>query len=166
MDARIDGLRSSITLNHEETNDMLKRLSGDDLKRRAENGWTVAQLAGHVAVSPSSAIYVLDRIRRGGNATVPWFLSWAPALRNWFIVRKYRSATPQDMLKTADDAHEKVSAWIGTVQDGDLDRAGEVFGVGRRSVAEFLGYILEHGREHRAEIAAALAQKSAPVNGS
>jgi hypothetical protein len=42
------------------------------------------------------------------------------------------------------------------VKDGDLDSAGEAFG-GHKSVAEFLDYILVHGREHRAEIAAALA---------
>lgn len=157
MDARISGKRDALAVNHAETAAMLKGLSSDDLKRRAVNGWTVAQLAGHVAVSPSSAIYVLDRIRRGGNATVPSFLSWAPALRNWFIVRKYNSATTDDMMRTADGARDDVLAWVDTVKDGDLDNAGEVFGVGRQSVADFLDYILVHGREHRAEIASALA---------
>lgn len=156
MDQRIEAIRSAISLNHEETATMLRALAPADLKRRAANGWTVAQLAGHVAVAPSSGIYVLDRIRRGGNATVPAFLSWAPALRNWFIVRKYSGATPESMLKTAEEARDVVVAWIEGVKDGELDNAGEVFGMGRQSVSGFLEYILTHGREHRAEIAAAL----------
>ena len=157
MDARIAGVRDSLTINHDETAALLKRLSAEQLQRTAANGWTVAQLAGHVAVAPSSGMYVLTRLRKGGNATVPSFLSWVPALRNWFIVRKYKSATPQDMLKTAEDAYNEVLAWVNTIEDGELDRAGEVFGVGHQTVAEFLGYILVHGREHRAEIEAALA---------
>jgi uncharacterized damage-inducible protein DinB len=157
MDPRISAIRDSLNTNHAETAAMLKNLSADALKRRAANGWTVAQLAGHVAVAPSSAMYVLKRLSKGGNATVPSFLSWAPALRNWFSVRKYNSATTDDMLQTAGKARDEVIAWTDKIADGDLDRAGEVFGVGRKTVAEFLDYILEHGREHRAEITAALA---------
>ncbi len=153
---RIAAIRDSLKVNFDETRDLLDRLSADDLKRRAANGWTVAQLAGHVAVAPSSAIYVLSRLRRGGNATVPAFMSWAPALRNWFIVRRYNGATTGDMLKTAQGALDEVTAWLGTVADGELDREGEVFGSGRQTLAGFLGYILEHGREHRTEIEAAL----------
>lgn len=155
-DPRISAIRDSIRLNFDETQALLKRLSADDLHRHAKNGWTVAQLAGHVAVAPSSAIYVLSRLRRGGNATVPGFLSWAPALRNWFIVRRYKGATTTDMLRTAENARDELLAWVSTVEGDQLDRAGEVFGSGHKSVAGFLDYILEHGREHRREIDAAL----------
>ena len=157
MDDRINAIRDGIAVNFDETTALLKRLSADDLKKRAANGWTIAQLAGHVAVSPSTMIYVLSRLQRGGNATVPSFLSWAPAVRNWFIVRKYNSATAEDMLKTTEEARDELLAWVDNTKPEDLDRAGEVFGIGRKTVAESLHYILEHGREHRAEITAALA---------
>jgi uncharacterized damage-inducible protein DinB len=156
MSQQIDDIRSGINTNYDETIALLGRLSADDLKRRAANGWTVAQLAGHVAVSPSSAMFVLTRLRKGGNATVPAFLSWAPALRNWFIVRRYNSATPADMKQTAAKARDEVLAWVGGIDEADLAREGEVFGSGRQSVGSFLRYILEHGREHRGEIEAAL----------
>jgi uncharacterized damage-inducible protein DinB len=156
-DPRIAAIRDSIGVNFDETKALLDRLSPADLQRTAANGWTVGQLAGHVAVSPSSAIYVVSRLAKGGNATVPAFLSWVPALRNWFITRRYKSATTADMLKTADDARTELLAWLGTVQDEQLDREGEVFGTGHTSLAKFLDYILEHGREHRAEIDAALS---------
>lgn len=155
-DPRIAAIRDSIAVNFDETQALLNRLSPEDLKRRAENGWPVAQLAGHVAVSPSSAIFVLTRLRKGGNATVPKFLSWAPALRNWSIVRRYNKATTADMLKTAGDARDELLAWVSGVKDGELANAGEVFGSGRQTLGEFLDYILVHGREHRAEITAAL----------
>lgn len=100
---------------------------------------------------------MLKRLRSGGNATVPSFLSWAPALRNWFITRRYKSATTAQMLQTADDARNEILAWVDTVQDGELDRSGEVFGSGQQTVASFLDYILVHGREHRGEIEASLA---------
>lgn len=157
MDAtRITGIRDAVALNYDETCAMLDGLAPEDLQRRAANGWTVAQLAGHVAVSPSSALYVLKRLRDGRNATVPAFLSWAPALRNWFIVRKYNRATTADMRTTAGAARDELLAWVATVQDGDLEKGGEVFGSGRQTVGSFLDYVLTHGREHRAEIAAAL----------
>ena len=156
-DFRITAIRDSIGVNYEETHALLNSLSADDMQRRAANGWTVAQLAGHVAVSPSSAMFVLTRLRRGANATVPGFLSWVPALRNWFIVRKYNNASITSMIKTAADARDELLAWIGTVEEAELAQAGEVFGSGRKTLGEFLDYILEHGREHRAEITAALA---------
>ena len=150
------GIRDSLAVNLEETRALLQRLGPDDLKRTAANGWTVAQLAGHVAVAPSSALYVLKRLKDGRNATVPKFLSWAPALRNWFIVRRYNSATVADMLKVAEASYGELVAWVNNVSDVDLDRAGEVFGSGRQTLRSFLEYVLEHGREHRAEIDAAL----------
>ncbi len=156
-DPRIAPIRDSIQTNYDETSALLKRLSPDDLQRTAANGWMVAQLAGHVAISPSSAMYVLSRLRRGANATVPSFLSWVPALRNWFIVRKYKSASTSSMLQTAESARAEVLAWIDTIVDGELDRSGDVFGTGHQTLAGFLDYILVHGREHRAEIEAALA---------
>ncbi len=156
-DPRIPTIRDSIRLNFTETEALLNRLSPDDLARTAANGWTVGQLAGHVAVSPSSAIYVLKRLRNGGNATVPSFLSWAPALRNWFITRRYKSATTAQMLQTANDARDELLVWVDTIEHGELDRSGEVFGSGKQTLSNFLDYILEHGREHRGEIEAALA---------
>lgn len=155
-DARMTEIRNALTVNHEETLELLKSLRPEDLQRTAANGWTVGQLAGHVAVAPSSAIYVLDRIRKGRNATVPSFLSWAPALRNWFIVRKYRNATTEDMAATAESAYKEIFAYANGVNAAELDSAGEVFGSGRQTTAQFLAYVLEHGREHRAEIRAAL----------
>ncbi len=156
-DVRLAAIRDSVQLNFDETAALLGRISAGDLHKTAANGWAVGQLAGHVAVSPSSALYVLKRLQAGRNATVPGFLSWAPAVRNWFIVRRYKSASTEDMLQTATSARAELLEWVSGINADDLAREGEVFGTGRTSVGGFLDYVLVHGREHRGEIEAAIS---------
>ena len=158
MDARIDEIRNNIERNYEKTKEMLASLSSSDMTRTAANGWSVAQLAGHVASAPGGAVWLTSRLRNGRSATVPGFLSWVPALRNWMQTRKHKQATSAELLAAAAKAHEDLLACVSGLKDEELDRGGVIFGQGQRTVYDFLSRgVADHAEEHRAEIRAALS---------
>ncbi|MEX2247295.1 MAG: DinB family protein [Dehalococcoidia bacterium] len=159
MDARIAEIREVLAQNFEATNTLLGSLSPEDLGRTAGNGWMVSQLAGHVAAAPGGAVWLTSRLRRGRGATVPGFLSFIPAMRNWMQVRRLKQATPGELLATAKGAYERLMACVNTLKDEELDRGGVMFGVGQQSVYQFLSTgVSNHAEEHRAEIRSALGR--------
>ena len=158
MDPRIGMMRDNLANNYEATRTLLASLSADDLSRTAANGWVVSQLAGHVAAAPGGAVWLTSRLRNGRNATVPAFLSFIPAFRNWLQVRKLKHASSQDLLDTAERAHKELMVCVDGLQDDELDRGGVVFGRGQETVYEFLSTgVSGHAEEHRVEIRTALA---------
>ena len=156
MNPRIEEIRTALAANLEETKRLAVSLSSDDLKRRAANGWTLGQLAKHVAISPGDDVWLTSRLRNGRDANVPAFLSFIPAMRNWMSLRGASSITPDELDRLADDAHKKLIACVDTLKDDELDKSGVIFGMGRNSVYEFLSKSVSgHAEEHRAEIRAA-----------
>jgi hypothetical protein len=157
MDPRIAEIRDILTSNYERTSELLASLRPDDLGKRAANGWTVGQLAGHVAWAPSGAVWLSGRLRKGRGANVPGILKFIPAIRNWLEVRKMKNTTPEQLRQLAEDAHNELFAFVNTLEDGELDRGGEIFGMGAQTVYSFLAErVSGHAEEHRGEIRAAL----------
>lgn len=156
MDPRIEEIRTALTANLAETKKLAANLSAEDMSRRAENGWTIGQLAKHTAISPGGAVWLTSRLRSGRDANVPAFLSFIPAMRNWISLRGASSVTPDEVARLADENHEKLLTCVASLTDDELDKSGVIFGQGRNSVYEFLSKgVSNHAEEHRAEIRAA-----------
>jgi hypothetical protein len=162
MDERIAEIKNILTQNYEQTHKLLSSLTPQDLAKTAANGWTVAQLAGHVASAPGGAVWLTSRLRNGRGANVPAFLSWVPALRNWLGTRKMKQASQPELLATAESAHHRLQACVDGLQEGELDRGGIIWGMGQRTVYEFLSQnVASHAEEHRQEIRAAIGTPAA-----
>lgn len=152
MTERLADLRDSLTRDYEEMRTLFERLRETDLGTRTPNGWTVAQVAGHIAVTPDGDIWLLDRLRKGRNAQLPGVL--APLMNttidvgNWSRVRRFRSATKDDLLRALEDGHNKLFAYVNGLSDEELDRGGEVFRLGRFTTREYVLQRGDHAREH------------------
>ncbi len=160
MNPRIEEIRNALATNLDETKRLTASLSADDLKRRAANGWTLGQLASHVAISPGGAVWLTSRLRNGRDANVPGFLAFIPAMRNWMSLRGASNVTSAELTGLADENHQKLLACVDTLTDGELDNSGVIFGQGRKSVYEFLSKgVSGHAEEHREQIRTGLKQK-------
>ena len=57
MSERHDQLRNSVTRDYGEMRELLSQLTPEMMPLPATDGWTVGQLAGHIAVSPRGLIF-------------------------------------------------------------------------------------------------------------
>lgn len=152
MPDRLPELRDIITRDYEETRALIEKLPADSLAKETSNGWNVAQLAGHVANSSRGAIFVIGRLRRGGNATVPRPLAFIVNVMNWRDARKFKSATKADLLGAAEASHNDLIAALNGVSEEELDRGGEVLSLGKMTMFEYLKQSGNHAREHAADL--------------
>lgn len=156
MSDRLAELRDGLTRDYEETRALLQRLGDDTLARRAPNGWTVGQLAGHIATSPQGVGFVVSRLRKGGNATVPGPLAFVVDLRNWWQGRKYNKTSKSALLAAAEGAYNDAVAYVNGISNEELDRGGEVLGMGKLTTYEFIKRNSDHQRDHATELKQAI----------
>ena len=143
-----------------ETRAILNGLSDDDLKKRTdESNWTVGQLAGHIAQVPW-AIYVTRRLSQGRNAAAPAPFGFLLNLGNWWNVRRFRNASKRQLLDSWSKGLSAYRSYVESLPDEVLDKTGEVSGLGRMSVYEFVKRAPEHTREHGATIQRALSAET------
>lgn len=152
MPDRLPELREIVTRDYEEMRSLLSRLGDDTLARKAANGWTIGQVAGHIASGPAGNIYVLNRLRRGKNVTVPGPLAFLINVRNWWMLRGYKRTSKQELLATVEKQHNEFFAYLNGLTDEDLDRGGEVLGLGKMTVYEYVKRSGDHPREHAADL--------------
>lgn len=152
MPDRLPELREIVTRDYEETRSLIEALPADSLARKTENGWTVSQLAGHVANSARGAIFVIGRLRNGRNATVPGPLSFIIDLMNWNQGRKFKAAEKSQLLSAAEQSHSELVSLINGLSEEDLDRGGEVLSLGKLTMYEYLRSCGDHAREHAADL--------------
>jgi hypothetical protein len=156
MGDRIVELRDILSGTYEESRVLLSRLSETDLPKATENGWSVGQMAGHIARSPAGSTYVVRRLRQGKSATVPGVLSFLINVRNFLGTRKFKRATKRDLLGELERSHNELFAMVTELSDEELDRQGTVFGIGRLSTYEFLKRSPVHPHEHGEELMRAI----------
>jgi hypothetical protein len=156
MADRIAELREAVTRDYEDARALISRLGADTLARKTPNGWTIGQLAGHIATSPKGDVFVLDRLSKGKSASLPGALRFAIDLMNWWDVRKYKGMAKEGLLKVAEECHNERFARLNALSDEDLDRGGEVLSMGKLTAYEYMKRSGEHPREHAAEIKKAL----------
>ena len=156
MPDRLAELRDRLAADYEDTRALLQRLGDDTLKRTAPNGWSVGELAGHIAVSPDGVAFVVNRLRAGKNATLPAPLAFLVDLTNWWEKRKFSKTSKSDLLAAAEGAYTKAVAYVNGLSGDELDRGGEVLGMGKLTIYEFINRNGDHQRDHAAELKQAI----------
>ena len=156
MTDRLAELRDSLTRDYEEMRAIFSRLREADLGERTASGWTVAQVAGHIAVTPDGDMWLLDRLRKGRGAKLPgplgFLMNTMINIGNWSRVRKFRASTRDELLRALEDGHNKLFAYVNGLSEDELDRGGEVFQLGRFTVYEYVLRRGDHPREHAADL--------------
>jgi hypothetical protein len=141
-------LRDVITAGYEASRGIFERLTDAHLDLRMDNGWSVAQMAGHIASAPRADIYVTRRLSEGKNATLPAFLAFAIDITNYFGVRRYRKARKGDLLLELESQHNQLFSFLNDLSEEALYRGGTVFRRGRMTAYEYLRQSPAHAREH------------------
>lgn len=157
---RLSDLRDILTNHHEEMRLLISGLREADLDRKTDNGWSVRLLAGHIAAAPTGDIYVLDRVTRGRNATLPKPLAFVLDIMNWVNGRKFRKASKPDLLTEQESQYNVLFAYVTALSEEQLDGRGTVFGMGELSAFEYLMQTPSHGREHAESIRSAIGHAS------
>jgi len=163
MSERHDQLRDSVTRDYREMRELLSQLTPEMMRLRATDGWTVAQLAGHIAVSPRGLMFVLNRLRKGRNVRVPKPLAFVVNIRNWWMVRKFSNPTRDELLAALDDAHEALLAYISGLGEEELDRGGQFLDDGYQTVYENVMRSTDHSHEHAAVLRDAIGVRATPA---
>ena len=156
MNEQLAEARRQRSATYDEMRSLVRSLSDEDLGRRTDNGWTVRQMAGHIASSGNGDIFVINRVRKGKNATLPSFLAFAINGLNYMGARKFRNATRDDIVAALDEQERKVDGVIDTLQDDELQQRGKCLGMGELTLLEYLQRSGEHPREHAASIKTAV----------
>ena len=158
MGDRDEKLKSILGSQRDEVRAFLGGLSDTDLLTKTDLGWSVSQVAGHIAESPPGDTYVAKRLAQGKNATLPGFLAFVINLGNWWGTRKYKRTSRDILVKTWDTQHAKLTDYVATLTDSELDRGGVVMGMGRVTLYEYLVQSPSHARDHAKAIERALAR--------
>jgi hypothetical protein len=152
MPDRLAEIRDVATRDYEQVRALIDRLGEDTLARETSNGWPIRRLAGHIASSPNGHIFVIGRLRKGGNATIPSPLSFLIDLRNWWEGRTFRNATKQAILQSAETCYNDYIAVVNGLSEDELDRGGNVLRLGKMTIYEYLMKSGDHAREHAADL--------------
>jgi hypothetical protein len=153
--SRRDDMRDAVTRDYQEMRTLFERLTPEMMGVRATDGWTVGQLAGHIAVSPRGLIFVLGRLRKGRNVRVPKALAFVVNVRNWWMVRKFANPTREELITALDDAQAALLAYIEGLSDEEIDRGGQFLDDGYQTVYDNVMRSGEHSREHAEALRAA-----------
>lgn len=152
MSDRLAETRNVAARDYEEVRSLIGGLPEDALSRKTSNGWTVGQLASHIAGSPKGHIYVIGRLRKGGNATIPGPLSFLVNVLNWNDARKFKNTSKPALLEAAERCYNDYTAALDGLTEDELDRGGDVLGLGKMTLYEYLMTSGDHGREHAADL--------------
>jgi hypothetical protein len=152
MDA--DTIRQSLEATYQENRALIAGLNDADLNRPSPNPhWKVRQLAAHVAEDDAGTLYVAKLLAQSKNAKAPDILV---NVLNWWGLRKYKRAGVAELLPVMDRGHTELITWLDALPPEALERGGEISGMGRLTLAEFLVQNCEHSRAHAADIRTAL----------
>jgi hypothetical protein len=157
MSERIAEIRDVLARDHAEMRALFEQLTPENMQLPAgSDGWTVAQLAGHIAVSPRGQILFLNRLRKGRGVVVPAPLTFIINIRNWWMTRRFKQTTRDELLSTLEASYGDLLAAVETLTEEELDRGGNVLTSGYQTLYENLkSFGGDHGREHAAVLRSA-----------
>jgi DinB superfamily len=91
-------------------------------------GWNVRQVVGHLAAQPDAGIRLVGVARSGGTMLkgVPHRLLDLISL--WLVRLTSRGLTPDGARARYDAGHDRLSALLAAVGEGEFSRAGTAFG--------------------------------------
>jgi len=139
--------------NCQKTHALIAGISAADLDRPTQNaGWTVRNLAAHIAEADTVLASSAKRLSQGKN---PFFLPFPTPVAMWFAdmhnksaVKKYRAATTAELSTLADTAHAKASEVLDSIPADGWQKATKVPALGIHTLATFIHFIVEHTEEH------------------
>ncbi len=146
---------------HNKTCTLIGSISDADLERPTENaGWTVRNLAAHIAEANTIVASSAKRLSQGKN---PFFLPFPTPVANWLgnmhnknAVKKFRASTSAELLTLADTAHAKASEVLDGVPAEGWQKATKMPAFGVQTLATFVSFMVEHADEHSAVLKKAL----------
>jgi hypothetical protein len=146
---------------HNKTRTLIGGISDADLERPTDNaGWTVRNLAAHIAEADALVASSAKRLSQGKN---PFFLplptpiaNWLGNMRNKSSVKKYRAATTAELVTLADTAHAKACEALDGIPADGWHKAAKVPAIGVHTLASFIGLFVDHTDEHSAVLKKAL----------
>lgn len=138
-------------------------LETDKLDRPTANaGWTVRNLATHIAIGSDGMIgLVAPKLAKGkGVLPVPlptWLFTKIGDIDNGRQKKKHAKATPAELVKLMDATHAKGAAALAGIPADGWNRKGPVPTMGTLTVGEFIEHIVAHDEEHTEVLKKALA---------
>lgn len=136
---------------------ILTRLSKEDWEAPIQDEdlqWTARQIIAHLVDAQRGMLGQMMKINQGAEAIPPDF-----DLARWNkrAVEKQSERTPDDLLAQLTDDFAKLTTFLATLTDADLDKRGRHSSLQIMSIEETARLIGEHERHHAQTIAAKLA---------
>ena len=146
---------------HQARRGLIEGLDAAALDRPTDNpGWTVRDLAAHVASSDEMVLMCAKRLAQGKNVLpVPMpgrVFEWMGSRMNGRTVRRHRRDNVTQLVGHLEATHGKAADFLATIPAEGFSRAGTVPSMGRMTLAEVLSTVVEHNREHAAVLRKAL----------
>jgi DinB superfamily len=135
-----------------EVRETLGRLHPDDMNRKSGNeGWTVGNVARHIAKSPGGVVRYTKNIREGKSLNYPRFMIDA---FNWVQARIDRTDLER-LLPIYIEGHAQFAAEIESSAGDDWTRKSKVLGQ-EIDLEGWFRMNMAHERDHLAELKAGL----------
>jgi hypothetical protein len=146
-----EALRAGLETTRSQYHELLNSLSDEDWNRKSANpSWNVRQLMWHLAWSGGFTVSGVEACRKGKGTNPP---NWAADIANTWITRiGSRGAKKESVSKKYDEAHVKVIATLDGVQDDEWQKGARVFNQDMTVEKTFRDNIVEHFKEHEADI--------------
>lgn len=138
---------------YRRTRALLAGLSPADLDRPTANpGWTVRNLAAHIATADDFTAMCVKPLSRGkGLMPIPVpsaIVSWIGNRQNASAVKSLATAGAAELVTALDESHAKATALLDAVPAEGWDRPGKIPLVGTLTLAAFLEFSAGHWDEH------------------
>jgi Mycothiol maleylpyruvate isomerase N-terminal domain len=128
-------------------------------------GWTVRNLAAHIAASDSLVVLAVKPLSQGKNMTplpLPAFVGRKIGdMINRRVVKKHAEARTAELLALIDSEHEKAVAALDAAPVDGWDKKGGVPGIGKLTLAELVAGNAKHYDEHVAVLQRAVGASTA-----
>ena len=147
----------------QEKRELIRTIDPDKLERATENhGWTVRNLATHVAIGSDSPLGMAAPKLARGKPLLPvpvptWLFTKIGDLDNARQAKKRARSAPEELVGLMDESHAKAAKALDAVPATGWDSPAFIPTMGKLSLAEFVQRMVEHDQEHAEVLKRALA---------
>lgn len=147
-----DALRAELDATRDAFVELARGLSPGDWKQRSGNrAWNVRQVMSHIAKSVAPTAGSINMVRNGKGFNPPSFIA-GPV--NVLMTRMgARKATPDSVIETYNEGHERLLAALESVADDEWSKGARFFGKSE-TIESLLRSVVSHFHEHEADIRA------------
>jgi uncharacterized damage-inducible protein DinB len=146
-----EAIRAQLEETRSKYHELLNSLSDEDWNKKSANpSWNVRQLMWHLAWTGGFTVSGVESCRKGKGTNPP---NWIADIANTWITRiGSRGSNRESVGKKYDEAHAKVIATLEGVQDDEWQKGARVFNQDMTIEKMFRDNIVEHFKEHEADI--------------